>query len=102
MTTLFFIALAFYAFCGYVTLGGPSSSEGANVDAESTERNLTLGRSIFGADSTRWAQYAPYFPVKPYVAPPEGCEVDQVGVCVILRSSNCEQILGFVSRKYAR
>ncbi|KAH9919703.1 histidine phosphatase superfamily [Fomitopsis serialis] len=80
MTTLFLVALAFYAICGYVTLGRPSAPEAAHVEAENTESNLTSDRSIFGADSMRWAQYAPYFPVQPYVAPPKGCDVDQVHI----------------------
>ncbi|KAH9833864.1 phytase [Rhodofomes roseus] len=80
MTTLLCAALAFYAFCGYVALGRTSSPEGGIVDVENTESNLTSDRSVFGADSTRWAQYAPYFPVEPYAAPPASCEVDQVHI----------------------
>lgn len=80
MTTILLVALTFYALCGYVTLGRSSSPQDIIIEAEPTERDLAPGTSVFGSDSVRWAQYSPYFPVEPYAAPPEGCEVDQVSL----------------------
>lgn len=78
MTAILLLALTFYALCGYVTLGRSSSAQDIISEAESTELNSAPDVSAFGSDSARWAQYSPYFPVEPYAALPEGCEVDQV------------------------
>lgn len=74
MATLLFVALVFYAFCGYITLGRSSSPE----NTESVESILESNTSILGTDTARWAQYSPYYPVETYTSPSEGCEVDQV------------------------
>ncbi|KZT70267.1 phytase [Daedalea quercina L-15889] len=78
MTTLLCIALTFYAFCGYIALGRPPDD--IVVDIESGETGFAADPSGFGADSTNWSQYSPYYPVEPYSAPPEGCVVDQVHI----------------------
>ena len=80
MTTILIVALTFYALCGYVTLGRSSSPPDIVIEAESTEWDSAPSTLVLGWDSARWAQYSPYFPVEPYAAPAEGCEVDQVSL----------------------
>jgi len=79
MTTLLLIAISFYVFCAYVTLGvsHPTVSAVDQVIRVASNGDCE-GGEVFGSGSESWAQYSPYFAVESYTPPPSGCEINQV------------------------